>query len=136
MPWGIGHGNKIGRQLFASILRREADGCYYLVTPHEKFRIDVADAPFVIIDAELTTVDNQQQVYFRTNVDDYVKLDCQHPLAMRGYRPYVQIREQLWGLIGRSVFYRLVASAAQRTIDGETHMVLRSAQTDFSLAKI
>lgn len=32
-------------RLFASILRRDEDGQYYLVTPVEKWRIQVDDAP-------------------------------------------------------------------------------------------
>ncbi|WP_322853379.1 DUF1285 domain-containing protein [Marinobacter sp. X15-166B] len=32
-------------RLFATILRREEDGEYYLVTPVEKWRIQVEDAP-------------------------------------------------------------------------------------------
>src|SRR3712207_6625355 len=35
-------------QLFASILRRESDGSFVLVTPAEKLTIDVEDAPFEI----------------------------------------------------------------------------------------
>ena len=47
-------GSPIGRmplvKLFASVLRREADGSYWLVTPVERGRIEVEDAPFVAVE--------------------------------------------------------------------------------------
>ena len=43
-------------QLFAGILRREADGEYYLVTPVEKCRVEVALHPLMITDIEAIEV--------------------------------------------------------------------------------
>lgn len=123
-------------KLFASILRKEADGQYYLVTPQEKFQISVDDAPFIIVDAEVSIVDDVQNVYLRTNVEDYLVLDADHPLEMRDNRPYVKIRDELWALIGRNVFYRLVGNAEECTINGVQHMVLRSAHAEFSIGKL
>src|ERR1700690_1324488 len=40
-------------KLFASVLRREDDGSYWLVTPVERGRVSVEDAPFVAV--ELTS---------------------------------------------------------------------------------
>lgn len=40
-------------KLFASILRCEADGHYYLVTPVEKWRLQVEDLPLLIVDMEV-----------------------------------------------------------------------------------
>ncbi len=37
-------------RLFSSVLRREADGSFVLVTPAEKLTIRVADAPFVAVE--------------------------------------------------------------------------------------
>ena len=42
-------------QLFSGILRREADGEYYLVTPVEKCRVTVALHPLIITDVETVT---------------------------------------------------------------------------------
>jgi len=36
-------------KLFASVLRREADGLYWLVTPVERGKIDVEDVPFLAV---------------------------------------------------------------------------------------
>lgn len=48
------HGSPIGRKplvkLFASVLRREADGTYWLVTPAERGRVEVEDAPFTAVE--------------------------------------------------------------------------------------
>src|SRR3712207_7692483 len=44
----------IGRKelvcLFASVLKRERDGSYWLATPVERGRIEVEDAPFVAVE--------------------------------------------------------------------------------------
>ena len=39
-------------KLFASVLHREADGSYWLVTPVERGRITVDDVPFIIVAAD------------------------------------------------------------------------------------
>src|SRR5436309_1916006 len=36
-------------KLFASVLRREADGLYWLVTPVERGKIEVEDVPFLAV---------------------------------------------------------------------------------------
>ena len=50
-------GSPIGRKelvcLFASVLKREADGSFWLETPAERGRIEVEDAPFVAVALEL-----------------------------------------------------------------------------------
>jgi hypothetical protein len=47
-------GSPIGRKelvcLFASVLKREADGSYVLETPVERARITVEDAPFIAVE--------------------------------------------------------------------------------------
>jgi uncharacterized protein len=39
-------------RLFSTILRREADGSYVLVTPAEKLRIEVEDTPFIAVEVK------------------------------------------------------------------------------------
>ena len=50
-------GTPIGRmplvKLFAGVLRKDADGKHYLVTPAEKVDVDVADAPFLAVEMEV-----------------------------------------------------------------------------------
>ena len=108
-------GAEIKRQrlidLFATILRRDPDG-YCLVTPAEKLRIRVDDAPFVAIDMESSGEGRNRQLLLTTNVGDHVLADAAHPITVvdnRGEpRPYVEVRAGLCALIARSVFYRLV----------------------------
>ena len=73
-------GSKIERQpmvkLFSTILKKES-GNYFLITPVEKFRIQVDDAPFIAIEVDKVASDTQT-LLFRTNVDDEVIADQEH----------------------------------------------------------
>ncbi|MGD1883192.1 MAG: DUF1285 domain-containing protein [Paracoccaceae bacterium] len=110
-------GTPIGRpglvRLFSSILKREGDK-YFLVTPVEKVGITVEDAPFVAIDFDVSGDGEGQQLAFQTNVDEHVVASSDHPIRVeRDARtqepsPYVLIRSDLWALIDRKSFYRLV----------------------------
>ena len=102
-------------KLFASILRREDDGEYYLVTPVEKWRIRVEDLPLQIIDAE--TAPDRMAVL--TNVDGWHILGEQVPLVVETDaatgepRPRVELNHGLSARVGRAVFYRLVEQATE-----------------------
>jgi hypothetical protein len=113
-------GTPIGRvalvKLFARVLRREADGRYWLVTPYERGTIDVADSPFVGIDVDLAGEGHGQTVTVRTNLDEIVTLGPSHPLRLEaaadGARiPYVLVRDRLEARLLRAPFYRLVERA-------------------------
>lgn len=100
-------------KLFARVLRKEGER-YFLVTPAEKVGIRVADAPFVITDADL--LDSglpSQRIRLTSNLDEQFELDAEHPLIVRGDandpRPYVRVRDELWALLSRGVYYRLAA---------------------------
>lgn len=111
-------GSPIGRKplvrLFSSVLRKDADGRTYLVTPVEKIGIAVDDAPFLAVEMAVEGRGRDQVVGFRTNVDDYVEVDAGHPLRFEreagsgGLKPYVLVRGRLEALVVRSVFYDLV----------------------------
>ncbi len=102
-------------KLFSSILRYDADGKYYLVTPVEKCGIRVDDAPFVAIRMRVEGQGHRQTIYFETNVDDEVCLGAEHPLRVAneegtgGLKPYVLVRSNLEALVSRALFYDLVA---------------------------
>ena len=108
-------GAEIKRQrlvaLFATVLRRDDDG-YWLVTPVEKLRIRVEDAPFMAIDMESDGDGRERRLVLTTNVGDHVLVDAAHRITVHDNagepRPYVEVRDGLWALIARSVFYRLV----------------------------
>lgn len=126
-------------RLFASILRREPDGSFVLVTPAEKCRIRVDDAPFTAVEMSVAGTGDNQLIAFRTNVDDVVPLDAGHPLrvavnsATGEPSPYVLVRDRLEALIARPVFYELVALAEARDIGGRTQLSICSSGARFVL---
>lgn len=109
----------IGRKplmlLFASVLRHDEDGKYYLVTPVEKCGIRVEDAPFLAIRMSVTGAGHAQVISFETNTDDQVSVDQDHPLRFEkeagtgGLKPYVLVRARLEALVSRALFYELVS---------------------------
>jgi uncharacterized protein len=114
-------GTPIGRmplvKLFAGVLRKDADGKHYLVTPVEKVDVAVEDAPFLAVEMEVQGSGRQQRLVFRTNVDDIVTVGPAHPLrfavdaAGGGLKPYVLVRGRLEALVTRALYYDLVELA-------------------------
>nr|WP_280956377.1 DUF1285 domain-containing protein [Aestuariivirga litoralis] len=103
-------------QLFSSVLRLDADGKYYLVTPVEKVGIRVDDAPFTAVRMQVEGAGREQVIRFETNVDDAVTVDAAHPLRFAaeagtgGLKPYVVVRAGLEALVSRALFYDLAAA--------------------------
>ncbi len=135
-------GTPIGRaplvQLFASVLRKEGDR-YVLVTPAEKVGLTVEDAPFVAVEMKADTSDGTQRLAFRTNVDDWVAVDAEHPLRFEpgeadGLKPYVRVRGELWALLKRSLFLDLVDCGEVRDVDGVLTFGVASADAFFAMA--
>ncbi len=97
-------------KLFSTVLVRE-DEKYFLTTPYEKLRICVDDAPFVVVDYESKGNGRDQSVVVKTNFDECVFLDAEHPIFMRvrntSVVPYVAIRSGLEAVVNRSVYYRM-----------------------------
>jgi len=122
-------GSPIGRKpmvrLFSTILRREDDDLYYVVTPVEKVLVDVDDAPFVAVYVDAEGEGPAQELTFRTNVDDLVSAGAEHPIRVEidaetgEPSPYVHVRDRLEALIGRSVFYELVELSIERMVEGK-----------------
>ena len=118
--WNYG-GTPIGRmplvKLFAGVLRKDADGKHYLVTPVEKVDVDVADAPFLAVEMEVRGSGREQTLVFRTNVDDIVEAGPAHPLRFevepgsQGLKPYLLVRGRLEALVTRALYYDLVELA-------------------------
>lgn len=112
-------GSPIGRQtmvrLFSTILRREEDGRYVLVTPVEKLDITVEDAPFVAVEMKAEGSGPDSRLAFRLNTGDLVKAGPDHPLRFAtsedGPRPYLHVRGGLEALVARPVYYDLAERA-------------------------
>jgi uncharacterized protein len=114
-------GSPIGRKplvkLFASVLRKE-DGGYFLVTPVEKVPIAVEATPFVAVEMQRDGEGKTQRLSFRTNVDDVVVADGEHPLGFErgekgGFVPFVVVRGGLTARLTRPVYYELAALATK-----------------------
>lgn len=101
-------------KLFARVLRRDADGRTFLVTPAEKIDIEVADAPFLAVEMEVAGDGRGQRLVFRTNVDDVVTAGAEHPLRFvveegtGGLKPYLLVRGRLEALLSRSLTHDLL----------------------------
>jgi uncharacterized protein len=95
---------------FSSLLR-VIDGTHYLVTPQEKLRISVDDAPFIAVELRSESAGKNRRLAMRLNSDDLVVLDKAHGLEMRGALPYLHVRGGLWAKLSRPVYYELAELA-------------------------
>jgi len=126
-------------KLFASVLRKDADGRTYLVTPAEKFDVEVADAPFLVVEMEVHGKGSGQELIFRTNVNDIVRCGPQHPLRFciqrpsGGLKPCVRVRGRLDPLVVRAFYYDLVALAVEEKCDGRSAIGLWSGGAFFTM---
>lgn len=110
-------GTPIGRmplvRLFSSVLRKDADGKTYLVTPVEKVGIRVEDAPFLAVEMDASGSGGNQVLTFRTNTGDVVEAGASNPLRFEeeertgGIKPYVLVRGRLEALLARPLLYEL-----------------------------
>lgn len=122
-------GSPIGRapmvRLFSTILRREPDGRFVLVTPVEKLDIEVEDAPFTAVEMKAEGEGEAMKLAFRLNTGDLVTAGPDHPLRFEeredGPRPYLHVRGGLEALIARPVYYELAGIALAN--DGAPHGV-------------
>ena len=121
-------------RVFASILKREGDE-HFLVTPVEKWRIDVEDAPFVAIDFDVEEDGDGTVLVFETNIGERVRAGPDHAIAVEvdpetgEPSPYLHVRRGLQALIDRKSFYRLADLA--KAEDGT--MVVRSGGETFAI---
>lgn len=112
-------------KLFASVLWRDDDGGYWLRTPVEKGRIAVEDAPFTAVELSVKGEGRNQVLAFRTNLDDWVEADSDHPLRVvedpdnGAPAPYILVRDRLEALILRPVYYELAGLAVESPQAGD-----------------
>jgi hypothetical protein len=118
-------GSPIGRpamvRLFSTILRREPDGSFVLVTPVEKLSIEVEDAPFVAVELRTDGEGESRSLAFRLNTGDVVMAGPNNPLRFEagdeGPHPYLLVRHGLEALIARPVYYELANLALAEGAD-------------------
>jgi hypothetical protein len=109
-------GSPIGRpamvRLFSTILRREPDGSFVLVTPVEKLAIHVEDAPFTAVELKSEGGGKDRMLAFRLNTGDLVVAGPDHRLRFEpGPHPCLEVRGGLDALVVRPVYYELAEIA-------------------------
>ncbi len=144
-------GSPIGRKelvcLFSSVLKRTADGAYWLETPAERGRIEVEDVPWLAVELDWCGVGCAQVLSFRTNVDQVVTAGPDHPIRVKHDRltceptPYILVRgaegaPPLEARIGRAVYYELVALAVPGMVRGRRVLGVWSQHKFFSLGDL
>lgn len=96
---------------FSSLLKREPDGSYWLVTPFEKLSIEVEDACFVATDV----VEREGGLAFRLNTDELVIAGPEHALrsAVDAGNPavYLHVRRGCEARLNRSTWAQLAEIA-------------------------
>ncbi len=139
-------GTPIGREalvrLFSTVLRKDPDG-FHLVTPVEKMKITVEDAPFIAIRLDALTGEGGEPVLrFTTNVGDQVDAGPDNPIRVEvdpesgEPRPYVHVRRGLEALIARPVFYELSELAEEREEAGEPILGVPSNGAWFAISPL
>lgn len=143
-------GSPIGRKelvrLFSSVLHRDAAGDYWLITPVEKGRIKVDDAPFIAIIMTVEGSGEHQRLTFESNVGDSFCAGPDHPIHVvtdpdtGEPSPYVRVRggadTALDAKISRAVFYDLVDLAVEHDTNGARCLGVWSDGSFFTIGAI
>lgn len=102
-------------RLFASLLRKEDDGAYYLLTPVEKWRMRVERHALQVIDCERTQAAGGGDIWQALiNTGGRCTIDHLHPLHAEGEHgePYMNLPNRLSAQLTRAAWYRLVDAAS------------------------
>ncbi len=99
---------------FASLLRREDDGRYFLVTPHYKQSIEVEDSAFMAVDVK----QDGDALAFRLNTDELILAGPDHCIRCAGDPDtpavYLAVRRGCEARLDRSTWLQLVELAGER----------------------
>ncbi len=116
---------------FSSLMRRDADGQHWLVTPQQKLSIIVDDAPFIAAELQSEGEGQARSLAFRLNTDDLVFADAGHPIEVRNGLPYLLVRGGMWAKLARPVYYELANLALAENADAPS---IWSKGSQFQLA--
>ena len=123
-------------KLFASVLIKEVNSDvaeHFLVTPVEKVKIQVDDAPFLLTQWRWLDAD-EKIMQVSTNLDDEFLLDAEHPLTVTESGDlYVTVRRNLLAKVHRNVYYQWADIAQEVVTKNGTELILSSADCQFSL---
>jgi uncharacterized protein len=126
-------------KLFSKLLKLEGSN-YYLVTPSEKWKIQVDVAPLFVISASLEVRQGHQAIVFHTLTGETILLGRDNPLQMKNDLaeeetcPIILVRENLTALLSRATYYQLVEWSVSRPYkEGQTEQLIESLGFEFSL---
>jgi hypothetical protein len=133
--------------LFATVLKREADGSFMLETPAERGIIDVEDAPFIAVELSWSGEGSRQILSFRTNTDQCITAGPEHPIRISHDlltcepTPYLHVRDgkgshPIEARINRATYYELVALAEPGMLHGRKVLGVWSDGAFFSLGDL
>ena len=127
-------------KLFASVLKCEqtenGDDEYFLVTPVEKIKISVEDAPFLITRWQWQDEKPHSTMLLATNLGDELTLNEQHPLTVTDNGDfYVNVRANLKAKVHRNVYYQWIEQAKEVQRGDTTEWFIESDNQSFVLGQ-
>ncbi len=141
----IHEGNPIRREaivkLFSSILKTE-DRQFFLVSPVEKWLIEVDIAPFYITSVSRDIRGSEQAISCETSTGENIVISSNHPLRLAEQHktgeilPLVDIRQGLKGFFSRSTYYQLVEWCHIDEAEDNQQLFLTSMGQRFSLGSL
>lgn len=113
-------------RLFASVLKRDDAGDYWLITPVERGRIQVEDAPFIAVAWR-----REGDVFYLTdNLGRESPVNADHPLTLRRPKtgggpavPYHRLENGIEARLNTSVYYDLIDLALREGTPDHTGLL-------------
>lgn len=122
-------------KLLSSVLKKEHDD-YFLVTPVEKIKITVEDAPFILTQWHWRD-ESKTSMVVSDNIGNEFVLDEQHPISVNvSGELYVIVRRNLLAKVHRNVYYQWIDLAEEVQTNKGTELIFTSANCEFSLGVI
>jgi hypothetical protein len=141
----IHEGNPILREaivrLFSSILKTE-DRQFFLVSPVEKWLIEVEVAPFYITSVSRDIRGSDQAISCETSTGENIVIGSNHPLTLAEQQktgeilPLAEIRQGLKGFFSRSTYYQLVEWSHIDGAENDQQLFITSMGQRFSLGSL
>jgi hypothetical protein len=123
-------------------LTRDNQGDFWLVTPTERLRIEVEDTPFLAVELFFAGAGREQILSVRTNVDEIVTIDADHPLEVitdpqTGHpSPRVRVRDGIDARLARPVYYEVVARGVEEKMGDVQFYGIWSAGQFFPIGRL
>lgn len=134
--------------LFASFLKRDEEGHYWLETPTESGKIHVEDVPFLAVEMDFRGHSHRQTICLRTNMDQLLCVGEEHPLICdwnrhhdQGSPPYIFVKEgsgdhPILARVSRAVWLELAALAVEGHIGDAPCLGVWSRGCFFPLSRL